>query len=405
MKYFDVIIIGAGAAGLMCAATAGQKGRKVLLIDHAESVGKKIRISGGGRCNFTNLHTTPKNFISKNPHFCVSALNRFTQQDFINLVKKHQIFFHEKTLGQLFCDISSKQIIEMLLKECVDGDVEIRLESKVSELHPCQPELVGGSIDLESNYNFQLKIGDEFVQCQSLVIATGGLSIPKMGATGFGYDVATQFGLKIIEPKPALVPFTLDEKTLSETKNLSGVSVNGIASCGKINFREGILFTHFGLSGPAILQISSYWKKGDKITINLAPEINVFEKLQEEKKLKPKQELQNFLATFLPKSLANYLGQKSNHLGNLADLSNQKIKEIADSVNAWSFIPKDTEGFAKAEVTIGGINTDEISSKTFEVKSVPNLFFIGEVLDVTGWLGGFNFQWAWASGKAAGEVV
>jgi predicted Rossmann fold flavoprotein len=217
--------------------------------------------------------------------------------------------------------------------------------------------------------------------------------------------MARQFGLKIIEPKPALVPFTLDEKTLSETKNLSGVSVNGIASCGKINFREGILFTHFGLSGPAILQISSYWKKGDKITINLAPEINVFEKLQEEKKSKPKQELQNFLGTFLPKSLANYLAQKSNHSGNLADLSNQKIKEIADSVNAWSFIPKGTEGFAKAEVTIGGINTDEISSKTFEVKSVPNLFFIGEVLDVTGWLGGFNFQWAWASGKAAGEVV
>jgi len=405
MKYFDVIIIGAGAAGLMCAATAGQKGRKVLLIDHAESVGKKIRISGGGRCNFTNLYTTPKNFISNNPHFCVSALNRFTQQDFINLVKKHQIFFHEKTLGQLFCDISSKQIIEMLLKECVDGDVEIRLEAKVSELLTCNPELVAGSIDSESNCNFQLKIGDEFVQCQSLVIATGGLSIPKMGATGFGYDVARQFGLKIIEPKPALVPFTLDEKTLSETKNLSGVSVNGIASCGKINFREGILFTHFGLSGPAILQISSYWKKGDKITINLVPEINVFEKLQEEKKSKPKQELQNFLGTFLPKSLANYLAQKSNHLGNLADLSNQKIKEIADSVNAWSFIPKGTEGFAKAEVTIGGINTDEISSKTFEVKSVPNLFFIGEILDVTGWLGGFNFQWAWASGKAAGEVV
>ncbi len=439
MKYFDVIIIGAGAAGLMCATTAGQKGRKVLLIDHAESVGKKIRISGGGRCNFTNLHTTPKNFISNNPHFCVSALNRFTQQDFINLVKKHQIFFHEKTLGQLFCDISSKQIIEMLLKECADGDVEIRLKTKVGEVMkinadksvsqdgprnkcgltkdgmaspychptplPCHPALVAGSTNSESNCNFQLKIGDEFVQCQSLVIATGGLSIPKMGATGFGYDVARQFGLKIIEPKPALVPFTLDEKTLSETKNLSGVSVNGIASCGKINFREGILFTHFGLSGPAILQISSYWEKGDKITINLAPEINVFEKLQEEKKSKPKQELQNFLGTFLPKSLANYLAQKSNHLGNLADLSNQKIKEIADSVNAWSFIPKGTEGFAKAEVTIGGINTDEISSKTFEVKSVPNLFFIGEVLDVTGWLGGFNFQWAWASGKAAGEVV
>ncbi len=405
MKFYDSIIIGAGAAGLMCAATAGQRGRKVLLIDASKSVGDKIRISGGGRCNFTNLHTTPKNFLSQNPHFCVSALKRFTQHDFINLVKKHQIAFHEKTLGQLFCDISSKQIIEMLLAECADGNVEIRLETKVSNISPCHPALVAGSIGSESNYNFELKIDDELITCESLVIATGGLSIPKMGATSFGYDIARKFSLKIIETLPALVPLTLDEETLEQTKNLSGVSVNGIATCGKINFREGILFTHFGLSGPAILQISSYWKKGEKISINLAPDINVFEKLQEEKRLKPKQELQNFLGQFLPKSLSHYLAQKAGHNGNLADLSNLKIKEIANSVNAWSFIPKGTEGFAKAEVTIGGIDTNEISSKNFEAKSVPNLFFIGEVLDVTGWLGGFNFQWAWASGKAAGENI
>ena len=392
MKFYDSIIIGAGAAGLMCAATAGQRGRKVLLVDHAKSVGDKIRISGGGRCNFTNLHTTPKNFLSQNPHFCVSALKRFTQHDFINLVKKHQIAFHEKTLGQLFCDISSKQIIEMLLKECADGNVEIKLETKVYEIK-------------KSDDFFEMKIDDELIKCESLVIATGGLSIPKMGATSFGYDMARKFGLKVIEPLPALVPFTLDEKTLAETKSLSGVSVNGIATCGKVSFREGILFTHFGLSGPAILQISSYWKKGDEISVNLAPDINVFEKLQEEKRLKPKQELQNFLGQFLPKSLANYLAQKADHSGNLADLSNLKIKEIAASVNAWSFIPKGTEGFAKAEVTIGGVDTNEISSKNFEAKYVANLFFIGEVLDVTGWLGGFNFQWAWASGKAAGENI
>lgn len=392
MPSFDTIIIGAGAAGLMCAATAGQRGRKVLLIDHAKSVGEKIRISGGGRCNFTNLYTTPKNFISNNPHFCVSALQRFTQNDFIALVKKHQIAFHEKTLGQLFCDFSSRQIVEMLLKECADGNVEIRLETKA------------GAIKKLENF-FEVEIAGEVVQCQSLVIASGGLSIPKMGASGFGYDVARQFGLKIIEPKAALVPFTLSEEILAETKNLSGVAVDAIVSCGKINFREALLFTHRGLSGPAVLQISSYWKKGEKILINLAPEINVLEKLQEEKKSKPKQELQNFLATFLPKSLANYLAQKSGFGGNLADLSNQKLKEIAAMVNAWIVVPNGTEGFAKAEVTLGGVDTDEISSKTFVAKKVPNLFFIGEVVDVTGWLGGFNFQWAWASGKAAGEVV
>lgn len=389
---FDVVIIGAGAAGLMCAATAGQRGRKVLLVDHAKAAGEKIRISGGGRCNFTNLHTTSKNFISQNPHFCVSALKRFTQQDFIALVEKYQIPFHEKTLGQLFCDISSRQIIDMLLQECTDGDVEIRLET------------AAGKIKRSENF-FEIEIGGELIRSESLVIATGGLSIPKMGATGFGYDVARQFGLKIIEPQAALVPFTLEEKILCETKKLSGVAVDAIVSCGKVSFREALLFTHRGLSGPAILQISSYWKKGEEIVINLLPEVDIFTKLQEEKKLKPRQELQSFLYQFLPKSLANFLALQANHQGNLSDLSNKKIKEISNLINYWSLIPNGTEGFAKAEVTSGGVNTDEISSKTFEAKSTENLFFIGEVLDVTGWLGGFNFQWAWACGKAAGEYV
>jgi len=389
---YDSIVIGAGAAGLMCAATAGQRGRKILLIDHAGAVGEKIRISGGGRCNFTNLYTSPKNFISKNSHFCVSALKRFTQQDFVELVKKHEIAFHEKTLGQLFCDISSRQIVEMLLRECEAGKVEIRLKTAVEKV-------------LKTEFGFEIEVQNQVLKCQSLVIATGGLSIPKMGATGFGYDLARQFKLKVIEPKPALVPFTFDEKTLAKTKSLSGVATDAIVSCGEVKFREAVLFTHRGMSGPAILQISSYWKKGAEIEINFAPEIDFLEKIKAEKTSNPKQELKSFLAQFLPKSLANFLAQESGHVGNLADFSNQKLQEIANLVNKFKIIPSGTEGFAKAEVTLGGINTDQISSKTFEAKTVPNLFFIGEVLDVTGWLGGFNFQWAWASGKAAGEFV
>ena len=392
MKFYDCVVIGAGAAGLMCAGVAGQRGRKVLLVDHAKAVGEKIRISGGGRCNFTNLHTAPKNFISHNSHFCVSALKRFTQHDFIALVKKHEIAFHEKTLGQLFCDISSRQIIEMLLKECADGAVEIRLET------------AAGKIKKSENL-FEIEIGDELIQSESLVIATGGLSIPKIGATGFGYDVARQFGLKIKQTIPALVPLTLAEEILCETKNLSGVAVDAIVSCGKINFREAILFTHRGLSGPAILQISSYLQRGEKIVINLLPEIDVFVQLQEAKKLQPKQQLPSFFTQFLPKSLAIFLAEQANHQGNLSDLSNKKIKEISDLINRWTLVPTGTEGYAKAEVTLGGIDSNEISSKTFEAKSVPNLFFVGEVLDVTGWLGGFNFQWAWASGRAAGECA
>lgn len=377
---------------MICAATAGARGRKVLLIDSAERVGKKIRISGGGRCNFTNLHTSPKNFISRNPHFCVSALQRFTAQDFISLVKKHEIAFHQKTLGQLFCDFSSQQIVEMLLKECVAGGVEIRLEKQVSEIK-------------KSKNFFEMKVGEESVQAASLVIATGGFSIPKMGATGFGYDVARQFKLKIIQPIPALVPLTFDEKLLAKTKILSGVSADAEVSCGKIKFREAVLFTHRGISGPAVLQISSYWKSGEKITINFSPEREIFSWLQEEKKSKPKQEIHNILAQILPKSLVNFILEEVGHRGFLADLSNQKLKEIANFVNAWSIIPSGTEGFAKAEVTCGGIDSDEISSKSFEAKKQRGLFFIGEVLDVTGWLGGFNFQWAWASGKACGEWV
>lgn len=391
-KNYDVIIVGAGAAGLMCAATAGRRGRRVLLIDHAKSVGEKIRISGGGRCNFTNLFASPKNFLSNNSHFCVSALKRFTQHDFIELVKKHKIAFHEKTLGQLFCDISAKEIIQMLLQECQEGGVEIRLETKVEKLSK-----------LESG--FEIIANNQTIKSESLVIASGGLSIPKMGATGFGYDVARQFNLKIIEPKPALVPLTFDEKTLEKTRELSGVSSDVIISCGKINFREALLFTHRGISGPVVLQISSYWQKGQKITINFAPEIDIFGKLKSEKIANPKQDIKNFLTKFLPKSLANFLANETTYAQNLADLSHKKLQEIANLINRFEIIPSGSEGFAKAEVTIGGIDTDEISSKTFAVKSVPNLFFIGEVLDVTGWLGGFNFQWAWSSGKAAGEWV
>jgi predicted Rossmann fold flavoprotein len=387
-KNFDVIIIGAGAAGLMCAATASARGLKVLLVDHAKAVGEKIRISGGGRCNFTNIHTTPKNFISNNPHFCVSALKRFTPQDFISLIKKHEIAFHEKTLGQLFCDFSSKQIIEMLLKECGEN-VEIILEKSVSEIR-------------KSENIFEMKVGDEAVQAASLVIATGGPSIPKMGASSFGYEIARQFKLKIIQPIPALVPLTFAENLLAKTKNLSGVAMTSEVSCGKVKFHEAVLFTHRGISGPAILQISSYWSHGEKITINFAPQTDVFSWLQDERKNKPKQEIQNILAQILPRSFVNFVIEEVGHHGFLADMSNQKFKEIANFINAWSVIPNGTEGFAKAEVTKGGIDTDEISSKTFEAKKVSGLFFIGEVLDVTGWLGGYNFQWAWASGKAAG---
>ncbi len=392
MKFFDAIIIGAGAAGLMCAAIASSRGKKILLLDHAKSAGEKIRISGGGRCNFTNIHTSPKNFISNNPHFCVSALKRYSPNDFIALVKKHNIAFHEKTLGQLFCDGSAKQIITMLLNECKKENFELQLETKVNKI----TKTVDG---------FEIVTSRETLSCKSLVIATGGPSIPKMGASGFGYEVAKQFGLKIIEPRPGLVPLTFDDKLLAKTKSLAGVALDAIVTYKKIKFHEAVLFTHRGISGPAILQISSYLEKNEKIEINFAPKKDVFLWLVEEKKLQAKQEIQNVLAKILPRSFVNFVLEEIGHRGFLADMSNQKLKEIGDFINEWSFVPSGSEGFAKAEVTINGIDTDEISSKSFECKKIKGLFFIGEVLDVTGWLGGYNFQWAWASGNAAGQYI
>ncbi len=392
MKFFDVIIIGAGAAGLMCGVEAGKRGRRVLLIDLAKNVGEKIRISGGGRCNFTNLNISADNFLSNNPAFFISALKRFTQHDFIALVEKNNIAYHQKTLGQLFCDGSARQIIDMLLMGCSENKVEIILETAVNNIRKIAD-------------HFELDTSQGSFECESVVVATGGLSIPKMGATDFGYRIAKNFGLKIIEPTPALVPFTFDNDMLEQTKSLAGVSVMARTILGKRKFDESLLFTHKGLSGPVILQISSYWKKGDEITINLAPKTNVFLLLQEEKNNKPKQEIQTVLAMILPKSLASYILEQNNCSGLLASISNQKLKEIANFINDWKITPSGTEGFAKAEVTMGGIDTDEISSKTFECKKIANLYFIGEVLDVTGHLGGYNFQWAWSSGHAAGQYV
>ncbi|MDB2550644.1 NAD(P)/FAD-dependent oxidoreductase [Rickettsiales bacterium] len=392
VNFYDAIIIGAGAAGLMCAIQAGKRGRKTLLLEGSEAVGKKIRISGGGRCNFTNLNIRLDNFLSQNSSFAISALKRFTQADFISLINKHQIAYHEKTLGQLFCDGSSQQIIDMLLKECDENNVKIILNNKVENIK-------------KEARNFSLKTNDGDFNSHSLVIATGGLSIPKMGATDFGYKIAQEFGLKIIPPTPALVPFTLCPKILEETKKLAGVSVFASVKIGNVIFTEGLLFTHKGLSGPVILQISSYWKKGQKITINLAPKIDIFTWLEDKKNNNAKQDIHNLLADLLPKSLAFFILSKINIKGWLADLSNKKLKIIAQNINNWEVIPNGTEGFSKAEVTLGGVDSNEISSKTFESKKVKNLYFIGEVLDITGHLGGYNFQWSWSCGFAAGQFI
>lgn len=394
---YDVIIIGAGAAGLMCAIEAGKRGRRVLVIDKAKSPGEKIRISGGGRSNFTNLHTSPDNFLSNNPRFCVSALKRFTQHDFIALVKKHEIAYHEKTLGQLFCDRSSQQIISMLLDECRAYNVQIKLDTNVTEI-------------LKEEQNFNIIISSplpegERLTCSSVVIATGGPSIPKMGATGWGYEIAKKFGLKIITPRAGLVPFTLSEGMLTRQKDLPGVAANVTATCNNKTFKEAMLFTHRGLSGPAILQISSYWKEGEIVEINLVPEQDAELLLKTQKASNPKQELHTALAHILPKRLAMNIADEFEFKENLADLSNKTIKEISTRIHNWKIIPNGTEGFRTAEVTLGGVNTDELSSQTFESKKVKGLYFIGEVVDVTGHLGGFNFQWAWSSGYAAGQYV
>jgi predicted Rossmann fold flavoprotein len=388
----DVLVIGAGAAGLMCAIEAGRRGRRVIVIDRASKPAEKIRISGGGRCNFTNLHATPKQFLSQNPHFCVSALKRYTQHDFIARVEARGIAWHEKTLGQLFCDGSAKQIIDMLLDDLAQAGGELRLG--------VEPGAVTRAGD-----GFSVATSQGAIRADSVVIATGGKSIPKMGATGYAYDVAHAFGLNIIEPRPALVPFTLAEPKLAPVAELAGVSVEARVACGKTSFDEGLLFTHRGLSGPSILQISSYWRDGEEIVINLARDRDVFEELKRERRERPRLQLDNALAQMLPKRLADQIATRTFGAMRLADLSDTKLRAVAEAVNAWRVTPDGTEGWRTAEVTLGGVDTNALSSRTMEATSMPGLYFIGECVDVTGWLGGYNFQWAWSSGWAAGQVA
>ena len=391
MTDYDVVIVGGGAAGLMCAMEAGKRGRRVVVIEKGKVPAGKIRISGGGRCNFTNIHCTPNHFHSENKHFAKSALKRYGPNDFISLVENHDIAYHEKTLGQLFCDNSAQDIIKMLLDECEAVGVVVKTSMTVEHI--------------DKNETFNVLTSDGMISASSLVIASGGPSIPKMGATGWGYDVARQFKLKIVDPVPALVPLTFGEAFIFDFRALSGLAVDIRVQCGKTSFDEALLFTHRGMSGPAILQISSYWRSGMDITINLAPNRNVFEELKIQKEHQPKQEIQTTLSGIIPKRLALYLCDHSGVSGTLADLSHKKLKIIADLVNVWRITPNGTEGFATAEVTRGGVSTSELSSKTMEANKVPGLYFIGEVVDVTGHLGGFNFQWAWSSGHAAGQFV
>ena len=390
IEKYDVIIVGAGAAGMMSAIEAGKRGRKVLLVDHSKKIGEKIRISGGGRCNFTNIHTETNKFISQNPKFVISALNQYTQNDFINLIKKHNIKFHEKKLGQLFCDESAQQIVDLLLLECENANVVLKKEIMITDIDKKEEQYF---ITTNSNQYYS----------DSLIIATGGLSIPKIGASNFGYEVAKKFNLDIIETLPALVPLTFSEKILGICKELTGLSVEAVVSFKKTFFEEGMLFTHRGLSGPSILQISSYWKLGDNININLTPKLNIFKSLQEKKKLKPKQDIGVIISEILPKRLAQIICKENEVSGNICELSSKKLKQLSDSINAWVINPTGSEGYRTAEVTLGGINTNELSSKTMMVKKHPGLFFIGEVVDVTGHLGGYNFQWAWSSGFVAGQ--
>ena len=388
---FDVIVIGAGAAGLMCALTAGQRGRKVLLLEHTDKAGAKILISGGGRCNFTNLATNPKCFVSDNPHFCTSALKRYTQTDFIALVEKHGIAYHEKTLGQLFCDGSARAIIAMLQAECAAGSVDLRLGCSVS--HVSKPD------------HFRLETNIGIFTAPSIVLATGGLSIPKMGATGFSYDVAKTFGLRLTKTFPGLVPVKVASQSSFFDTALAGVSLDAIASFEKQSFRANILFTHRGLSGPAILHISSYWRQGGTITLDLAPDIDVKAFLNERKRARPRTTVQTILAEILPSRLAQALAAAHMPKGEMANIPDQKLADLANELKSWRVRPEGTEGYAKAEVTCGGIDTRELSSKTMEALRVPGLYAIGEAVDVTGWLGGYNFQWAWSSGWSAGQAV
>ena len=389
---YDVIIIGAGAAGMMSAIEAGKRGRKVLLVDHYKKIGEKIRISGGGRCNFTNINTNPNKFLSQNPKYVRSALSQYTQNDFINLINKYEIKFHEKKLGQLFCDHSAQQIVEMLLKECELANVTILKEFIIK------------NIDKE-NDQYLVSTETDTYSSESLIVATGGLSVPKIGATSFGYEVAKKFDHNIIETLPALVPLTFSEKILEMCKELTGLSVEAIVSFNKVLFQEGMLFTHRGLSGPSILQISSYWKQGDNIKVNLSPKLNVYQLLEEKRKLNPKFDILNIVSEILPKRLAQIICSENKVSGNISELSNKILKQLSDNINSWLINPTGSEGYRTAEVTLGGVDTKELSSKTMMSNKHKNLFFIGEVVDVTGHLGGYNFQWAWSSGYVAGQYA
>ena len=374
----------------MCAAAAGQRGKRVLVLDHADQPGKKILISGGGRCNFTNIHTAPDRYLSANPHFAKSALGRYTASDFLAMVERHGIAWHEKTLGQLFCDQSARQIVAMLLAECEAGGVTIRLGHSLGPI-------------THADGRFSVTHGGKTLQAPALVIATGGPSIPKLGATGFAYDVARQFGLKVVEPRPALVPLTLGGEDML-FRELSGVSTPVIARHGKTAFREAALLTHRGLSGPAILQISSYWRHGGQVALDFLPDMPA-NWLTEAKRAKPRASLVSLLRAHLPARLADALAERLALSGDLGNIADRKLDEAQRRLANWSFTPNGTEGFAKAEVTVGGISTAELSSRTMEARRVPGLYAIGEAVDVTGWLGGYNFQWAWASGWAAGQAI
>lgn len=393
-EHFDVIIIGAGAAGLMCAIESARRGRKTLVFDHAAKPAEKVRISGGGKCNFTHLGATPKAYLSDNPHFCISALKRFTPFDFLERVKAHHIDYYEKTEGQLFCKDSAHSIINMLLNdyEAADGYLRLNTEIQSVEKSPC-------------GFDLQTSKGD--YRAQSLVIATGGLSIPKMGATPFAYEIAQQFGHTIIKPRAGLVPFTLNDAQKERLSPLSGVSLTSTVRCGKVTFKDGLLFTHRGLSGPVILQISSYWHLGESVEINLLPALNVREFLKAQRQAGAKKSLLNTLSGLLPERLAELVITDINIDGSvkIADLSNASVEKLWQRINAWTVTPHGSEGYRTAEVTVGGVDTTQLSSKTMESQLSPNLYFIGECVDVTGWLGGYNFQWAWSSGWAAGQAV
>ncbi|OAP41022.1 hypothetical protein AU381_03825 [Sinorhizobium glycinis] len=389
----DVVIIGAGAAGMMCAIEAGRRGRRVVVIDHGKAPGEKIRISGGGRCNFTNIHAAPKNFLSDNPHFCKSALARYRPQDFVSLVEQHGITWHEKTLGQLFCDHSAKDIIRMLLTEMKEAGATLRLETAITAVE----RIASG---------FRVTTSAGTIDAGSLVIASGGKSIPKMGATGLAYRIAEQFGLPVVETRPALVPFTLDPDQLAKLGALAGVAADAEVRFGKVAFREAVLITHRGLSGPAILQISSYWREGAEIVLRLMPDIDIASILKGMRRTSGRQAAQTALGDILPRRLAHFFAEEAKLAGRLlADLSDKAIDALSASIQAWALKPAGTEGYRTAEVTLGGIDTRALDSRTMQATNIPGLYFIGECVDVTGWLGGYNFQWAWASGFAAGQDV